>query len=107
MELKQVFIHNLKKYRNARKVSQMRLAELCDSSTNYIGQIEIGNRFPSMDLIEKMAQALNIQPYMLFFDGNAPCDDDKLLMRPEAVPEAVKLELLRLTTAIQCIIKNI
>jgi predicted transcriptional regulator len=38
----------LKKSRNIEGVSQMKLAELRDTSPSYIGQIEMGKRFPSM-----------------------------------------------------------
>jgi transcriptional regulator with XRE-family HTH domain len=44
----------------------MRLAELCDSSTGYIGEIESGKRFPSVSMIERIAGALNIESYFLF-----------------------------------------
>jgi transcriptional regulator with XRE-family HTH domain len=44
----------------------MRLAELCDSSTGYIGEIESGKRFPSINMIERIAKALNIESYFLF-----------------------------------------
>jgi transcriptional regulator with XRE-family HTH domain len=67
MRLKSVFIENLRKYRKERGFSQAALAEKCDTSTSYIGQIEIGNRFPSLELIEKLATALQIRPHLLFF----------------------------------------
>jgi transcriptional regulator with XRE-family HTH domain len=44
----------------------MRLAELCDSSTGYIGEIESGKRFPSVNMIERIAKALKIDSYFLF-----------------------------------------
>jgi transcriptional regulator with XRE-family HTH domain len=44
----------------------MRLAELCDSSTGYIGEIESGKRFPSVAMIERIARALEIESYFLF-----------------------------------------
>jgi transcriptional regulator with XRE-family HTH domain len=44
----------------------MRLAELCDSSTGYIGEIESGKRFPSVNMIERIANALKIESYFLF-----------------------------------------
>jgi transcriptional regulator with XRE-family HTH domain len=44
----------------------MRLAELCDSSTGYIGEIESGKRFPSVNMIERIAKALKIESYFLF-----------------------------------------
>ncbi|MCL2834962.1 MAG: helix-turn-helix transcriptional regulator, partial [Treponema sp.] len=60
--LKAIFVQNLKKYRKSRGFSQMELAEKCNTSTSYIGQIEIGNRFPSPAMIEKIAGALEIKP---------------------------------------------
>ena len=44
----------------------MQLAELCGSSTGYIGEIESGKRFPSVKMIERIASALKIESYFLF-----------------------------------------
>ena len=66
MTLKQIFIQNLKKFRKKEGLSQMKLAEYCNTATSYIGDIEIGRRFPSMELIEKMADILRIEPYHFF-----------------------------------------
>jgi transcriptional regulator with XRE-family HTH domain len=44
----------------------MRLAELCDSSPGYIGEIECGRRFPSVRMIERIAGALHVESYFLF-----------------------------------------
>jgi len=44
----------------------MKLAESCDTAPSYIGDIEIGRRFPSMEMIEKMADTLRIKPYLFF-----------------------------------------
>jgi transcriptional regulator with XRE-family HTH domain len=44
----------------------MRLADLCESSTGYIGEIESGKRFPSVAMIERIAKALEIESYYLF-----------------------------------------
>lgn len=66
MDLRSVFIANLKKYRKERNLSQLKLAELCGTSTSYIGEIEIGKKFPSVEMIQKFSEAINIQPHMLF-----------------------------------------
>lgn len=66
MDLRETFIKNLKIYRNRLKISQMKLAELCETSTSYIGEIEIGKKFPSIEMIQKIAAALQIPPYQLF-----------------------------------------
>ena len=68
MTLRQCFAANLKKFRAAAKLSQMKLAETCDTATNYICEIEAGKKFPSVEMIEKIALALQVQPYLLFFD---------------------------------------
>ena len=46
----------------------MKLAEMCDTATSYIGEIEIGRRFPSLALIEKIGRVLEIEPYRFFMD---------------------------------------
>jgi len=46
----------------------MKLAELCNSSPTYIGEIEVGKKFPSMDMVEKIAAILRIKPYHFFMD---------------------------------------
>jgi transcriptional regulator with XRE-family HTH domain len=66
MILKQVFIKNLKDFRKKEGLSQMQLAEYCGISTGYIAEIEIGKKFPSIGVIEKIAVILKIEPYMLF-----------------------------------------
>lgn len=68
MTLKQIFIANLKKYRKQQGLSQMRLSKICDTTSNYIGQIEMGRRIPSFEKIEKIAAALDIPPSLLFID---------------------------------------
>lgn len=66
MELRDIFILNMKKYRKIKKLSQMNLAERCNTSTSYIGEIEIGKKFPSVEMIQRLAAALDIQPFQLF-----------------------------------------
>jgi transcriptional regulator with XRE-family HTH domain len=68
MTLKQVFIHNMKEFRKKEGISQMKLAEYCNTSPTYIGEIEVGKKFPSIDMIEKIAGILRIKPYHFFID---------------------------------------
>jgi len=66
MTLKQIYIKNLRTFRKKEGLSQMKLAEYCDTATSYIGDIEIGRRFPSMEMIEKIATVLKVEPYHFF-----------------------------------------
>jgi len=52
-------------------VSQKTLAERCNAAHSYIRQIESGTGHPSFAFIEKLANALNIEPYKLFYDETA------------------------------------
>jgi len=66
LTIQELFIANLKAYRKSRNLSQTQLAELCDSSTGYMGEIESGKRFPSVTMIERIANALEIESWHLF-----------------------------------------
>ncbi|MDR0443937.1 MAG: helix-turn-helix transcriptional regulator [Treponema sp.] len=41
MTLKQIFINNLKEFRKKEGLTQVKLAEYCNTGTSYIGDIEI------------------------------------------------------------------
>ena len=66
MTFQELFITNLKDFRKSRKISQAKLAEICESSQAYIAEIEVGKKFPSPDMIEKIAASLGIESYCLF-----------------------------------------
>ncbi len=66
MDLQDIFISNLKRFRKERGLTQEKLAELCETETSYIGQIETRKRFPSLVFIEKIADKLKVEPYQLF-----------------------------------------
>jgi len=79
-----VFAYNIKKYRSKGGVTQKQLAEMLDTTTSYIGEIEICAKVPSMGMVEKIAKALEIEPFRLFVDdkaqpgGDTPTADDYL-----------------------------
>jgi transcriptional regulator with XRE-family HTH domain len=74
MNIRQVLAENLKSYRYTLGWSQAILAEKVNTSTNYIGMIEIGKKFPSPAMIEKLAVALGIDSTQLFSKGIGPSD---------------------------------
>ena len=98
MDLKQVFIRNLREFRNTRGFSQMKLAELCDTGQNYIGEIEIGRRFPSLKLIEKMGKALNIEPYRFFIDETQDykTELDEMVNLISKLPDQQRLSIINI-----------
>jgi transcriptional regulator with XRE-family HTH domain len=109
MGLKEVFVQNLKKFRKIEGISQLKLATLCDTDVSYIGQIEMGKRFPSIKLIEKMAKALDIEAYRLFMGesglqyGDLDENEDFLV---KVSPKIRTAMIKRLNTAVSACIKE-
>ncbi|MCF7944345.1 MAG: helix-turn-helix domain-containing protein [Spirochaetia bacterium] len=68
---------NIKKVRNDLGLSQQKLAELSEVSTNYIGEIEIARKFPSANTLQKISYAVGLKPYQLFFDDEEWKNFDK------------------------------
>ena len=68
MTLRQIFRDNVKFYRKELKLSQEKLAELSNLSTNYIGDIERTNRKITIDTIEKITNGLGIDPALLLIN---------------------------------------
>jgi transcriptional regulator with XRE-family HTH domain len=92
MTLQQIFITNLKKFRKKRGVSQMTLANLCDTSGNYIGEIEMGRRIPSFEKIEKIASALQIDAYQLLIE-ETPDEHEKKEQKTKDFLERLPLNI--------------
>ena len=64
--IKELLGSNIKTYRRNLGISQAKLAEMVDMATNYLGLIEGGKKFPSADMIERIAFALGIDTPDLF-----------------------------------------
>jgi len=73
-DIKKLFGSNVKSYRNTLGISQAKLAEKVDAATNYLGLIEVGKKFPSADMIERIALALGKDTADLF--TLTPLQDD-------------------------------
>jgi len=56
----------LKKRRQILGISQVDLAEKVKTSTQYIGQIEQSKKFPSPEMLERIAEALEVDSPQLF-----------------------------------------
>ena len=76
-KIQELFVANIREARKRLGCSQMALAELCDVSTGYISEIEIGRKFPSVVILQKIADALRIEPYQLFFESDDKTDFNK------------------------------
>lgn len=66
---RKLFGKRLLQLRQARGISQERLAELAGIHRNYIGRLERAQQSPSLDLICALAAALNVKPAALLEGG--------------------------------------
>ena len=99
MEIQAVFAENMKKYRKQAKITQEKLAELCNTDHRYIGQIETGRRCPSLEFIGKIAAALNVAPYLLFYDETG-ADNNGIAALQEEQKQKIKTMLIENTSKI-------
>jgi transcriptional regulator with XRE-family HTH domain len=58
--LRQLLAFNLKQKRGKSGFTQAKLAEKANTSTQYIAMIELGKKFPSVEMLERLAAALEI-----------------------------------------------
>lgn len=68
MDIVKVFGTNLKKYRIQKGLSQEKFAEKCGLHRTYISDIECFRRSISLENIQRIANALEIETYLLFVE---------------------------------------
>lgn len=66
MDIVKVFGDNVKRYRQALGISQEAFAEKCGLHRTYISAIECHRRSISLENIQRIADALEIETYKLF-----------------------------------------
>ena len=66
-DIKEIFAANLKENRRKKGLTQEKLAEAANISLRYVAMLELGKSFPSGEMLEKIAKALEIQAFQLFY----------------------------------------
>ena len=72
--IRDILANNLKENRKRCGFSQAKLAEEADTSTQYIAMIEISRKFPTPEMLDRLAEALGIETYELFVVKPSPED---------------------------------
>ena len=68
MDIVKVFASNLRKYRMEKGFSQESFAEKCGLHRTYISSVERCQRNISLENVQRIADALEIEAYKLFLD---------------------------------------
>lgn len=74
MDIVKVFGTNLKKFRTAMGISQESFADKCGMHRTYISAIECYRRSISLENIQRIADALEIEAYQLLIENK---EEDK------------------------------
>ena len=68
MDVIAIFSKNVRKYRRNLGLSQEAFADAAGLHRTYISAIECGRRSIALDNVQKIANALNIETYLLFVE---------------------------------------
>jgi transcriptional regulator with XRE-family HTH domain len=80
-EIHRNLVRNMKRHRTLLGISQMELAERAGLSVGYVGEIEMGRKYPSAEKLEAIAKALGVKPF-------------RLIMGPEDLTDALGQDAL-------------
>lgn len=91
--LRQILAFNIKQNRQKLGISQAKLAEKANASTQYIAMIELERKFPSPEMLERLAIALEID--CLDFFAPLPFSKESLKHLQKAVTNDLEKALIR------------
>ncbi len=87
MSVKEIFGKNIHEYRKQNGLSQEELAEQIDISIKHMSNLETGKVFASAELIEKIAQALDVSVSALFYTAQEKSFDSSDFSKIEKIIE--------------------
>ncbi|WP_132012665.1 helix-turn-helix domain-containing protein [Hydrogenispora ethanolica] len=89
-----MFQERLKELRKEKKLSQEDLGEVINSSGRTISYLEAGERTPSPEILNKLADVFNVSvDYLLGRTNLRPNDTDQILLLLKDLPEAAINEM--------------
>ena len=98
MDVKKLFGQRIKEIRKAKNLSQEELSERAEIAQNSLSNIETGNHFVTAETIEKLVEALDIEPFEFFNFGHIKSNDEmlseinlRLKEHPEKISEFYKI----------------
>ena len=103
VSIREILALNLKEYRRKSGFTQEKLAEKAGISANYLSMVEISRKFPTPEMLDRIAQTLNIQTFQLFDPSATP--DGALLHLEQAIVE--NIETVIKTTVKQNILSEV
>ena len=96
-KLRHILAANIRNHRNTLGLSQAKLAEIAGIAPGYLAMIELKKNFPSDEVLERIALALQIDPTELFSQSCYPVETVKTLQKSvlEGIEQVVKTQLAK------------
>jgi len=88
IDIKEIFAENLRKIRRKKGLTQEKLAEKANMSLQYLALLEIARKFPSGEMLERLANALDIETYELL--AVAPSPQNELEQLRKEIKDDIK-----------------
>jgi transcriptional regulator with XRE-family HTH domain len=87
--IREILANNIKEYRRKYGFSQDKLAELASISSQYLATVETCRKFPTPEVLDRLAEALNIETHALFSFASTPQKELEKL-RQDIIGEVVE-----------------
>jgi len=78
IKLRHILATNIRNHRQLLGFSQAKLAEIANIAPAYVAMIELEKKFPSDEVLERIAGALKIDPTELFSKACFPVEEIKI-----------------------------
>jgi transcriptional regulator with XRE-family HTH domain len=102
--LREILAKNLRENRRKCGFSQEKLAEKAGISTQYLAMIEIARKFPTAEVLERLAGSMDIKVYELFLIDHSPREELELLRR-DIISEMKQTFSEMVEQALKCVSK--
>jgi transcriptional regulator with XRE-family HTH domain len=98
-DIKEVLAANLKENRRKKGLTQEKLSEQADISLQYLAMLELARKFPSGEMLERLANALDIEPHQLF--SVAPAPEESLERLHQSIVADIRQEITGMKQAVR------
>ena len=96
-KLRHILATNIRNYRQLLGFSQAKLAEYANISPGYLAMIELEKSFPSDEVLERIANVLEIDPTELFSGTCYPIEEIRKFQKTvlDEIDKTVKIQIAK------------
>jgi transcriptional regulator with XRE-family HTH domain len=104
VDIKEILAANLKENRRKKGLTQEKLSEQADMSLQYLAMLELARKFPSGEMLERLANALDIEAHRLF--SVAPTPEEALERLHQSIVADIRQEITGMKQAVREVLQE-